>query len=219
MQNDKKGARAYFDRVPAEWDALYAHEDRSRYAVNRVLRKGLYDRYRFTFDRVGDLSGQSVLDIGCGTGRYAIECAQRGAAKVIGLDFAPSMIEFARRMAEQMGVADRCEFVCGDFLTHESEAGFDVVLALGLFDYVADAAPLFEKIGRLRPRVFVASFPKFTPLWGTQRWVRYYWIKKCPVYNYHYEQIAGLCRRAGFAQSLVVEGKRGLLCAAGEGLF
>jgi SAM-dependent methyltransferase len=219
MQSENQGAQAYFDRVPDEWDALYAHEDRKRYLVNRTLRKGLYERYRFTFDRLGQLDGQRVLDIGCGTGRYSIECAQRGAKQVVGVDFAPHMVEFSRTMAERLGVADRCEFVCDDFIDHDFAGGFDVVLALGLFDYVADPEALFDKIGTLEPRVFVASFPKFTPVWGTQRWFRYYWIKKCPVYNYSRDQVAALCRRAGFSQSLVVEGKRGLMCAAGDGPF
>ena len=219
MPNENRGAQAYFDSVPDEWDALYAHENRGRYLVNRLLRKGLYERYRFTFERVGDLSGQTVLDIGCGSGRYSVECAQRGAARVVGIDFAPSMLEFARGMAGKMGVAERCEFVLGDFATHRFERQVDVVLALGVFDYVAEPEPFFVKIGELDPRVFVASFPKFTPVWGTQRWLRYYLIKKCPVYNYRREQLASLCRAASFVNSLVVEGRRGLMCAAGRGPF
>jgi SAM-dependent methyltransferase len=219
MQTEDTGARAHFDRVPDEWDALYAHEDRRRYLVNRLLRKGLYERYRFTFDQVGDLGGQTVLDVGCGTGRYSVECARRGAAQVVGVDFAPHMIDFARHAAAQHGVADRCEFVCADFLTHHFDDGFDVVLALGLFDYVPVAGPLFAKIAGFEPRAFVASFPKFTPIWGTQRRVRYRWIKKCPVYDYTREQVAGLCRRAGFERVMVVEGRHGLMCAAGRGPF
>ena len=58
---------------------------------------------------------------------------------------------------------------------------------------------------------------RFTPFWGSQRLVRYYLIKKCPIYNYKRSQVAALCRQAGFANTLITEGKRGLMCAAGSG--
>jgi ubiquinone/menaquinone biosynthesis C-methylase UbiE len=151
----------YFDRVPKQWDALYSHENRFRYIINRLLRKGLYERYRLAFEHCGDLSGARVLDVGCGTGQYSIECAKRGASRVVGIDFAPSMIEFSRKVAGQMNVADQCEFICDDFLTCSFEGPFDVVLALGFFDYIRDAGPVFKKVGELSPRKFVASFPKF----------------------------------------------------------
>jgi SAM-dependent methyltransferase len=212
---DNSGAQRYFDSVPGQWDALYSHEDRVQYLVNRALRKGLYGRYRFTFDQVGDLHGGTVLDLGCGSGRYSVECAKRGAQKVVGIDFAPHMIEFSRRMAAEMGVSDVCEFVCDDFVNHEFTDRFDVVLGLGVFDYVADPAPVFAKTGSLQPRLFVASFPKFTPVWGTQRRVRYYWIKKCPVYDYAPEQVERLSRNAGFKRVYIRDGKHGFMLAAG----
>jgi ubiquinone/menaquinone biosynthesis C-methylase UbiE len=216
---EKRGAQAYFDRVPDEWDALYAHEDPRRYLTNRLLRKGLYERYRFAFDAAGGLEGRTVLDLGCGSGRYAVESAKRGAQRVVGVDFAPAMLDFARRMADEQGVGERCEFVRGDVVNAEVGEHFDVVFALGLFDYVSDPARVCARAAGWGPRAFVASFPKFTPLWGTQRWIRYYLIKHCPVYNYTSRQVASLCRDAGFAQSVVCEGRHGLLAAAGSGPF
>lgn len=200
MKSESPGAQKYFDRVPAQWDTIYSHENRFMYLVNRLLRKGLYERHRLTFEHCGDLNGATVLDIGCGTGRYSIECAKRGAARVVGIDFAPSMIEFSRKMARQMQVADRCEFICDDFLSHKFGDSFDVVLALGLFDYVKDPAPLFKKIAQFKCRAFLASFPRFTPIWGLQRRIRYYWIRKCPIYDYTLEQLEELYQQAGFRQ-------------------
>lgn len=43
---------------------------------------------------------------------------------------------------------------------------------------------LIKKIAGLSPRKFVASFPKFTTIWCIQRAIRYYWTKRCPIYNY-----------------------------------
>lgn len=209
MSDQTKGTMQYFDSVPKQWDAFYSHENQIMYAINKVLRKGLYARYKFTFDQAGDLNGASVLDIGCGTARYSIECAKRGAGRVVGIDFAPAMVDFSKQIARQMEVADKCEFVQGDILEYEFNEHFDIVLALGFFDYIKDSQALFNKIATLKPKKFIASFPKFTPIWGIQRHIRYNWIRKCPIYNFTKEQLEQLYSNAGFTDYTIVDGSRG----------
>ncbi len=204
--------KTYFDKVPKEWDALYSHENKLRYTVNRLIRKGLFERHRLTFEHCGDLVGARVLDVGCGTGRFSIECAKRGARRVVGIDFAPSMIEFSQRAAKHMGLSDTCEFIQDDFLAHHFEESFDVILALGLFDYIEEPGQVFEKIGRMAPRRFLASFPRFTLFWGMQRHVRYRWLKKCPIYYYTATKLEQLGHDAGFADFSVIKSKRGFFC-------
>lgn len=215
MKSGTIGTQKYFDSVPKQWDALYSHENRFMHMINRWLRKGLYERYRLTFEHCGDLSGKRVLDIGCGTGRYSIECVKRGASRVVGIDFALSMIEFSREIAQQVNVADKCEFICNDFLTYPFEESFDIVLALGFFDYIENPEPIFRKIAELKPRKFVASFPKYTPIWGVQRAIRYNWIKKCPIYNYTEGQLEHLCREVQFSSRQILSIQKGLFCVAG----
>ncbi len=217
MESEYKQAQKYFDKVPGQWDTLYSHENRFRYLINKWLRKGLYMRYKLTFEHCGDLTGARVLDIGCGTGRYSIECAKRGASRVVGIDFAPSMIEFSQKIAQQMNVADKCEFICNDFLTYEFEEPFDIVLALGVFDYIKTPGPVLKKIAQLNPRKFVASFPRYSFIWGTQRRIRYYWIKKCPIYDYTAEQLERLYREVPFQHYQIIPCKRGFFGAAGTG--
>ena len=53
--------------------------------------------------RQAALRGQSVLELGCGTGRVTIPVAQTGA-RTTGLDNAAPMIEIARRKAADAGV-------------------------------------------------------------------------------------------------------------------
>jgi len=211
-----KGAQSYFDRVPSQWDSFYSNEGTVRYFLNRIFRKGLYRRYQLTFEHCGDLSGASVLDIGCGTGRYSIECAKRGARKVVGVDFAPQMIEFSKNIAADMGIGTRCEFLHADFLEHRFEGTFDVILALGVFDYISDPSAMLGKIASMRPGKFIASFPQFTPFWGLQRHVRYNLIKKCPIYYYTSEQLNALYRAAPFARWSIIPCGRGFVGVGGD---
>ncbi len=68
--------------------------------------------------------GARVLDAGCGTGRVAIELAQRGY-DVVGVDSDASMLEVARLNAPQL------EWRLEDLATSDLQDGFDLVVAAG----------------------------------------------------------------------------------------
>lgn len=59
---------------------------------------------RFAHAIPTDLSGKSVLDIGCNGGFYAIEMKRRGAARVLGLDHDPDYLRQARFAARVLGL-------------------------------------------------------------------------------------------------------------------
>lgn len=54
--------------------------------------------------------GATLLDVTCGPGLYAVEFARRGC-HVIGIDFGPAAIDYARRQAAENDVAGYCTFV------------------------------------------------------------------------------------------------------------
>jgi tRNA (mo5U34)-methyltransferase len=55
---------------------------------------------RFAHALPADLTGRTVLDIGCNAGFYAIEMKRRGAARVVGIDSLDNYLEQARFAAE-----------------------------------------------------------------------------------------------------------------------
>ncbi len=211
MSLGSKNVQQYFDKIPKEWDSLYSHENKLMYYINKYFRKGLSERYRFTFENCGDIAGKRVLDIGCGTGRFSIEFAKRGAARVVGIDFATAMIDFSQQQAINLGVGDKCQFIRGDFLTHAFNESFDIVVALGVFDYINNPEAIFNKIAELTQNCFIASFPKDSFFWGTQRKIRYRLMKKCPIYFYTYDQLVQLNRQANFTSYQIISSDRGFL--------
>ena len=50
-------------------------------------------------ERLGDLRGRRVLDVGCGTGRLSVALAERAGAKVWGVDASSEMLDQARAKA------------------------------------------------------------------------------------------------------------------------
>lgn len=59
---------------------------------------------RFCHALPRDLSGQTVLDIGCNAGFYAIEMKRRGAERVLGIDTDQRYLAQARFAAEVLGL-------------------------------------------------------------------------------------------------------------------
>src|SRR5881397_2761150 len=126
--------RQYFELHASQFDSLY-HEGRPlQRGLNRLFRKAIYERFAITFDRSEPITGRAILDVGCGSGRYALEYARRGAARVVGLDFSTPMLSIAQRLAHDRGVANRCEFRQGDFTEITIGEVFDIVIAIGVFD-------------------------------------------------------------------------------------
>jgi precorrin-6B methylase 2 len=70
-----------------------------------------------------------VMDLGSGDGRMIIAAARRGA-RGLGVEFNPDMVEYARRLAAEAGVADRAQFAQGDM--YEADISKATVLALFL---------------------------------------------------------------------------------------
>jgi SAM-dependent methyltransferase len=108
--------------------------------------------------------GKVVIDFGCGPGAEAIELAQFGARRVIGVDIREKWLTIARDAAERAGVADRCVFG-----TAPSEPA-DVIVSLDSFEHFEDPAAILRVMATyLRPggEVLVSFGPTwYHPLGG-----------------------------------------------------
>jgi len=78
------------------------------------------------------LANRTVLDFGCEGGIEAMDMAQHGVSRVIGLDIREEVLEGARRAAKAAGLDDRCTF------TTEVKEKVDVVVSLDAFEHFAD---------------------------------------------------------------------------------
>jgi tRNA (mo5U34)-methyltransferase len=87
---------------------------------------------RFEAAVPGDLSGRSVLDIGCNAGFYSVEMARRGAARVVGIDSDPRYLAQARLAARALGF-EQVEFRQMDvYQVAELGERFDFVIFMGV---------------------------------------------------------------------------------------
>jgi tRNA (mo5U34)-methyltransferase len=78
-----------------------------------------------------DLSGRTVLDVGCNAGFYSIEMKRRGAARVVGIDSNETYLEQARFAAEVCGAEIEFRRMSVYEVADLGER-FDLVLFLGV---------------------------------------------------------------------------------------
>jgi 2-polyprenyl-3-methyl-5-hydroxy-6-metoxy-1,4-benzoquinol methylase len=181
----------FFDGYAGDFSAIYGNDHTPLNAiVNRVFRKSMRLRYERSLAGCNPIEGKTVIDIGCGPGHYSVALAARGASRVLGVDFAPGMIEISKKRAESANVSDRCTFTLGDFLEVTGDEKFDYAIVMGFMDYIADPLALMKKVLKVcRGKAFF-SFPTDGGLLAWQRRMRY--RNRCDLYLYSEPQIRSL---------------------------
>ena len=196
----------YFQGAADDFDAIYGGKGLLGRWVDRTWRRDMYERFRLTFEACGDIADKNVLDIGCGSGRYSVEFAARGAAQVVGIDFAPRMVTLSQQHASNSGVGDRCRFIVEDFMQAEFTERFDICVAIGVFDYIASPKVFLDKMRSLADQKLILSFPSRSPIRTPIRKARYL-LKRCPVYFYDRDQITNLVSGLGRASIIKIPGQ------------
>jgi SAM-dependent methyltransferase len=203
--------RNRFRAKARQFDDLYEDER----LIVRLLRPGLFRRRQLAVDTVRSYSAPRVLDVGCGSGRIGEFVLDVGASHYVGIDFAEPMIDLARQRLERFD--ERVELLTDEFLAAPLEGPFEVVLALGLFDYLPDADLFARRMFELCAPggCVVGSFPRWSPVKGPVRKVRYEWIGDCPIFNYTREVLERTLSEAGFDRlEIMAPGRSGFLVRA-----
>jgi ubiquinone/menaquinone biosynthesis C-methylase UbiE len=126
----------FFDDLAAGWD----EEEPSAQEMTARLSEQA--------DLLALQAGQSLLEVGCGTGKTTAWLAERVAPGcVTAVDFAPEMI--AKAVAKHIDADFACVDVCSDDL---GEAQYDVILCFHSFPHFRDQAAALKNFTKaLKP--------------------------------------------------------------------
>ncbi|HEX9941393.1 MAG TPA: methyltransferase domain-containing protein [Thermoanaerobaculia bacterium] len=96
-----------------------------------------------------DYAGKRVLDVGCGTGEYALWYGVNGAREVVGIDLADGSLAVAERKRRESGVGN-VTFLKKDALQHDlPDNSFDYVYAVGVLHHTGDPEAGFRQMCRV----------------------------------------------------------------------
>jgi cyclopropane fatty-acyl-phospholipid synthase-like methyltransferase len=189
--------RHHFELDAERFDAIY--EDKkgpvARF-IDNVWRGVVRKRLDLTIEKLAPFAGKTVLDVGCGSGRYCFAYVQHGAKHVVGVDFAAPMIEIARDYAQRLGIEDRCEFRVGRFPEAVPDGPFDASTAMGFFDYIEDPVSIVRAMREKTTATMVMSFPKAIEWRVPVRRVRFL-LSRCPLYLYTRRRVESILAAAG----------------------
>ena len=207
-QNSTELVRDHFREQASSFDALYDEE----HPLQRAVRPGLLKRRDFAIDVVREYDEPRVLDVGGGSGRVGELALEAGAREYVNADIAQEMLDLCRERLARFG--DKVQLVKGDFLTAPLEGTFDVVLALGFFDYQSDAHKYVRRMAEITSGSAIASFPRWNWVKGPVRKLRYEVINNCPIFDYTERELRFLFGAAGFGRILIRQGRSGFLVRA-----
>lgn len=114
---------------------------------------------RAVLDAIEPATDKRVLEIGCGTGRFTVLLAERGA-DIVGLDISVPMLREGRGKARRIGVDDHLELVRGDAARLPfPDDHFDTVLAMRFFHLADTPASFLSEMQRVSAdQVFFDTF-------------------------------------------------------------
>ena len=126
----------FFNKLADEWDVSGQNREKMLEGLER--RAGL----------LGLRSGESVLEIGCGTGQLTGWLAERDRlGRVVAIDFSPEMLRVAQ--SKNIPATFRLADVCRDDLGH---AEFDLALCFHSFPHFRDQPAALQNLSRcLKP--------------------------------------------------------------------
>jgi trans-aconitate 2-methyltransferase len=120
-------------RQPREWDATRYHQVSTPHQ----------DWGAQVLDRLTLRGDETVLDLGCGTGKVTEQLLERlPRGQVVGIDGSAAMIAVAR---ERLG-GDRATFVRSDLLALQVAEPADAAVSSATFHWIADHDTLFQRV-------------------------------------------------------------------------
>ena len=156
-------------------------------------------------DRIAELKGKRVLDVGCGGGILSEAMAARGAS-VTGIDLGEKPLKVAQLHLLESGLQVDYRLVAAESLAQEMPGAFDIVTCMELLEHVPDPAATVRACAELtRPggHVFVSTINRNLKSYVLAVVGAEYVLKLLPRGTHDYEkfikpsELAAACRSAG----------------------
>ena len=139
----KEQVTKMFDTISEDYDGL-----------NRVISFGIDIKWRKkVVNIVKNSNPNTILDIATGTGDLAINLAETGADKIIGLDISKGMLEIGKKKVRKKHLENQIEMVLGDSenMPFEDDTFDAITVAFGIRNFENLEKGLQEILRVLKP--------------------------------------------------------------------
>ena len=141
---DRRAVRHHYE-VGNEFFALFLDESMTYSCAffsrgGPTLEEAQHAKLELTCQKLELREGESVLDVGCGWGSFAIHAAQNHGVSVLGITLSDNQAEFARRRVADLGLDDRVEIRVMDYRELPALGRkFDAIASIGMVEHVGES--------------------------------------------------------------------------------
>ena len=125
---DNKDVIGFFDSLAPDWDKEIGKENGT--VIDMILDNASVSR------------GDSVLDVGCGTGRLFPYYLKRNVSSIMGIDISSGMIEAAKRNC----LSEKIVLICDDASEHYFEKSYDRIVVFDAFPHFTDPERMMQNL-------------------------------------------------------------------------
>ena len=136
-------------RERAHHDKWASQVETDNIDVDKFFEASTAPENRFILEKLGDIRGKSILDLGCGIGESSVYFAKQGGI-CTAADYSPGMLEVAMKVAEKNGVSIKTAVTNAMDIKMEDNS-FDIVYAANLLHHVEPEKALMEIHRVLKP--------------------------------------------------------------------
>jgi 2-polyprenyl-3-methyl-5-hydroxy-6-metoxy-1,4-benzoquinol methylase len=129
--------RDFYDQYP--FPGEYSYDQLRRYVPETNPYISIVNQY------IRD--GQTILDVGCGTGFITNLIGLQHDVDITGVDFSTGA-DYADTISQQHDIVN-CTFVKQDFMTYHTHRKFDVIIAQSVLNHMPDYKQAIAKIKKL----------------------------------------------------------------------
>lgn len=136
---DKTEIKENWNRMAETYEEFTSGEDSYSNLIEWRTIKGI----------LPDIKGKSILDLGCGTGRFSFLFEEYKPRKIVGMDISEGMIAIGKKIAEKRGSIVTFLNKDAESLSEIEASSFDFIFSSTMLHYIKDLDNVLKEIYRL----------------------------------------------------------------------
>ena len=140
-ERDERSVRHHYDLPPEFFELFLGPSMTYSCAIfsrgAETLEQAQETKLELVCTKLGLSEGDTLLDVGCGWGAFAIHAASRHGARVVGITLSGAQAELARKRVADAGLSDRIDIRVMDYRELTGER-FDAIASIGMVEHVGE---------------------------------------------------------------------------------
>lgn len=117
-----------------------------------------------------DMTGLSLLDMGCAEGYFCLAAHRRNAARVVGIDISSEMIEKAEFILGSLGIEEGISYTVGDICcdidsVQVGKDKFDFIICVDVLEHTSNPLEVLKQMRR-HGKTIIVGVPNLWYLWN-----------------------------------------------------